>query len=1266
MRLSESLTNPGLQAIRNTEPQSLSGDTIPLVEPGKQPIPFAESAQPQPAQQPIPVVPEERPETYPVAPPRQTDTSLPVEREPGQYDPIPLADETRPPPPGGGNGDNPPAGGMGIPLEKLPEDHPIPLTDPNVMGDRQVEPMRPKPVIAPYPMEGASTSFKPVTRQDVSQQVRGMTDAQVAQELDRRGVRGGTTEWNRNALEDENPTFQPAPTSDTGVVQRHKYEVGRIDKDVARAIGKGEGGIRLEPGSIAHMETPERLRQLKKVGFESAGDAVNYVASGYNRIYRGRKDSLILVRQNGRDIGSYIELIPDKAEPYYRVNTVLPLRADFLKNKPLLWERAQSSQTLASPPSAVTGQSKGSPDTTPQPPLVKEQLAGPKPIWQMSLRESWNSGNKIGDTGPREMPQYEAVNASMHQRDWINAVQNALLEGKPVPEPVVREMMSLGDFKFPESRRADYPDIAAKQRPPKTPTLSTGTKPAGGGTDLYGNPTFEAKAGEQEAFGFKQDDDAARRERNKTYSPEIVRKEIPPSSISKTDQRIANQYDPKATPEMFGEGEVLPARKNPPERQLPPRLGMESAESTDFSFNDLSFDELKKFANKLGVTGERRFDITEKLHDIEQSRGEPFTVEDVYGASNDTTGTMYSVGPKEGDKKTSDTQEQLRRIAQERPRTGPPVMLGAVSKTHADILRQLGVPVPEGTPHEAQVEAIRHVLDGHPELTADDIAKLPDVVQNPNWIGATKNKDGTKRIWLLKQNGRDQLYLAIYGENKGKLRLKTYYTEETGKILRDLKSKGVPLESVATSDVISGKNPGYPGSQPGLVGSNETPSSNTIGPSTPPVKENPPDIRYSVAPAGPMDIPASPAKPAEAKPGIKDRIRDVLDSDFVQAARRKLEDEFLSIRRVVAAIKKEGGIVDDANNTDAKLDTYHGKVANQYRDVERTTIQPIIDTMSRANLSQKQVDRYLTALHAPERNLTIAERNPGNPGMADGGSGMKTADANRIVSEVQNSGLRSSYEKIAQLVGDMNRRSLELMHDSGLISDEDYARLQKWKNYVPLRHEMEGERSIRPGRGFDIRGREYRSATGRTTEADSPLAFSIIQAQERIVRAEKNAVAQSMAKLIGDNPNAGLWEIDAKPPTVRDTDPKTGMVVERMDPRYKLADNVVAYKDAGKIHLMVFHGEEGGRIATAMKRLNANQTNAAIRLLQKPMSVYKSLQTTYNPDFLLPNLTRDIQEAGINLSAEQDKGMAGRMARGVPKSIKAMWPQVPAIRLKRG
>ncbi|MCC6425038.1 MAG: hypothetical protein IT447_16305 [Phycisphaerales bacterium] len=202
----------------------------------------------------------------------------------------------------------------------------------------------------------------------------------------------------------------------------------------------------------------------------------------------------------------------------------------------------------------------------------------------------------------------------------------------------------------------------------------------------------------------------------------------------------------------------------------------------------------------------------------------------------------------------------------------------------------MGVPIPRGTPHEAQVEAIRHVLNRHPELTPDDIAKLPGVVRNPDWIGAT-DKKGYKRIWLLKQNGNDQLYLAVYGENNGRLRLKTYYTGEQGTILAELKNKGVPLATVANPAVHPVREPGMP--SPGLLASEGMPNKNvTIPPQPSSVKQNPteatpsiatgnrgtfdqanPDIRYSIAAnAGPLNIPQRQPQPV-VKPKAADNVQ---------------------------------------------------------------------------------------------------------------------------------------------------------------------------------------------------------------------------------------------------------------------------------------------------------------------------------------------------------------------------------------------------------
>ncbi len=105
----------------------------------------------------------------------------------------------------------------------------------------------------------------------------------------------------------------------------------------------------------------------------------------------------------------------------------------------------------------------------------------------------------------------------------------------------------------PEERSALMGDDEAAKS-----DLPDGVRAAGGGVDMFGNSAFEARAGGQEAFGFKEADEAARRERARTHSDEIERKPFqrPAGQVVGSDE--AN--DPKNTPKMFpdkGEGEIL-------------------------------------------------------------------------------------------------------------------------------------------------------------------------------------------------------------------------------------------------------------------------------------------------------------------------------------------------------------------------------------------------------------------------------------------------------------------------------------------------------------------------------------------------------------------------------------------------------------------------------------------------------------------------------------------------------------------------------------
>src|SRR5450432_3986184 len=80
-----------------------------------------------------------------------------------------------------------------------------------------------------------------------------------------------------------------------------------------------------------------------------------------------------------------------------------------------------------------------------------------------------------------------------------------------------------------------------------------------------------------------------------------------------------------------------------------------------------------------------------------------------------------------------------------------------------------------------------------------------------------------KRLWFVKQNGGDKLYVAVYGEQKGRLLLKTYYEEGAGQILDDLKNKGVPLAAVAKPAVAPPGEATPLGAIPDLLGSKNTP-----------------------------------------------------------------------------------------------------------------------------------------------------------------------------------------------------------------------------------------------------------------------------------------------------------------------------------------------------------------------------------------------------------------------------------------------------------
>ena len=80
------------------------------------------------------------------------------------------------------------------------------------------------------------------------------------------------------------------------------------------------------------------------------------VAKNHNAIYQGKGDSYILAKLNVKAKIAFVQVKKGEDGSFYSIGSGLVSREDYLKNKPLLWERAQTNQ-LKESPSAVTGQS---------------------------------------------------------------------------------------------------------------------------------------------------------------------------------------------------------------------------------------------------------------------------------------------------------------------------------------------------------------------------------------------------------------------------------------------------------------------------------------------------------------------------------------------------------------------------------------------------------------------------------------------------------------------------------------------------------------------------------------------------------------------------------------------------------------------------------------------------------------------------------------------------------------------------------------------
>lgn len=362
------------------------------------------------------------------------------------------------------------------------------------------------------------------------------------------------------------------------------------------------------------------------------------------------------------------------------------------------------------------------------------------------------------------------------------------------------------------------------------------------------------------------------------------------------------------------------------------------------------------------------------------------------------------------------------------------------------------------------------------------------------------------------------------------------------------------------------------------------------------------------------------------------------------------QDKHIDTKRVVQAIEAiNNQQVEDAKDPYLAEELYHQRTAYRVKNFLNDELKPLLEHAKRLGVSVEDLEQYLWARHAEERNRTIAQRNPQMP---DGGSGMMTDDARAYLAGLQPAQL-AKLQTLAARVDTMIGKTRQTLVGYGLESQTTMAMRQAaWPTYVPLhRADYENDAAYGIGQGFSVKGPDSKAALGSSQKVVNILAEIAKQREQAIVRGEKNRVSMALFGLAQANPNPQWWST-TRLPKKRWLDKSTNTVRSMVDPNWKNKPNVVVMRFPNKtgriVERAVIFNENNPRamrMAESLKNLDAIQLEGAMGVAASVSRYISSVNTQYNPLFGMFNLWRDVQEGMLNLTTTPIKGQQAKVAK---------------------
>jgi hypothetical protein len=313
---------------------------------------------------------------------------------------------------------------------------------------------------------------------------------------------------------------------------------------------------------------------------------------------------------------------------------------------------------------------------------------------------------------------------------------------------------------------------------------------------------------------------------------------------------------------------------------------------------------------------------------------------------------------------------------------------------------------------------------------------------------------------------------------------------------------------------------------------------------------------------------------------------------------------------------------------------------------------------------------YLYTKHALERNEYVRQIDASN----QSGSGMTDAEANAILNWFSSNLSQQNRSAIAQIeaaakaiVADTNKVRVDgnlipaaIVNVSPSPNAKPNKEAPNFQNYVPLRGRFDDDDSVDygitpQGRGFSVSGKEDQALLGRDSYGGNIIANLLFQNQNSIVRAGTNEVALSLVDLMESDPNItkSFGRILERRPQRRILN-AAGNVQYTVDQGYKNDPNIVIAKRNGEDIIVELEDANTAGAFNGKNIWDAGHAEKILRFTGKLNRYLSAISTSYNPEFVITNLMRDLQTAGVQVSEFEMQGLRREIFANIPSALKGM------------